>query len=314
MLLTLIWLAMAGAAWLILPASENPASGGAMQTVMAVVAVGLPVALIWLAALTARHLRLLREENRRLRAALRAPQTPEAGETVAHDEARHAALAERVESLAQSQRKVEAALARLNAINTRPGPAARSGEPTARTARQPEPVQAAEQATLALEEPAPRSAPIPPEEYIRALNFPADAEDRAGFRALALARRDHEAAALLRSAEDVLTLLAEDGIYMDDLTPDRARPELWRRFARGERGGAVAELGGVRDRESLARAAGRMRQDPVFRDCAHHFLRRFDSALARFEELASDAEIAALSDTRSARAFMLLGRVSGSFD
>jgi hypothetical protein len=57
-----------------------------------------------------------------------------------------------------------------------------------------------------------------------------------------------------------------------------------------------------------------MRQDPVFRDVAHHFLRKFDRTVADFEPRASDSDIVALSDTRTARAFMLLGRVSGTFD
>lgn len=101
---------------------------------------------------------------------------------------------------------------------------------------------------------------------------------------------------------------------MDDLRPDMARPELWRRFAKGERGRTIAALGGVRDRSSLALASGRMKQDPIFRDAAHHFLRVFDKGFARFEENASDAEISELAGTRTARAFMLLGRVTGTFD
>jgi len=56
---------------------------------------------------------------------------------------------------------------------------------------------------------------------------------------------------------------------------------------------------------------GRIR---FFRDAVHHFLRRFDQTFARFESHASDQDIAALSDTRTARAFMLLGRVTGTFD
>ena len=35
---------------------------------------------------------------------------------------------------------------------------------------------------------------------------------------------------------------------------------------------------------------------------------------AEFEVDASDSEISALSETRTARAFMLLGRVAGTFD
>ena len=57
-----------------------------------------------------------------------------------------------------------------------------------------------------------------------------------------------------------------------------------------------------------------MRQDHIFRDTAHHFLRKFDHTFALFEKQATDAEIIALADTRTARAFMLLGRVAGTFD
>ena len=89
---------------------------------------------------------------------------------------------------------------------------------------------------------------------------------------------------------------------------------MWRRFAGGERGRTVAALGGVRDRSSLALTAARMREDPVFRDAAHHFLRAFDRTFAEFEKGASDAELSALAETRTARAFMLIGRVAGIFD
>jgi hypothetical protein len=57
-----------------------------------------------------------------------------------------------------------------------------------------------------------------------------------------------------------------------------------------------------------------MKADPVFRDAAHHFLRSFDKTVAAFEPNASDVELADLGDTRTARAFMLLGRVTGTFD
>jgi hypothetical protein len=56
-----------------------------------------------------------------------------------------------------------------------------------------------------------------------------------------------------------------------------------------------------------------MRQDPVFRDAAHHFLRRFDQMVVEFEKTASDQDLTALAETRTARAFMLLGRVAGTF-
>jgi hypothetical protein len=172
-----------------------------------------------------------------------------------------------------------------------------------------------DQPTLALGTSAEDMAPpLARTDFIRALNFPDTDQDSEGFVSLRLALKDRQARQLVQASQDVLTLLSHDGIYMDDLRPDRARPEIWRRFASGERGRAMAALGGVRDRSSLALAAGRMREDTIFRDAAHHFLRKFDQMLVAFEPDASDEDLIALSETRTARAFMLLGRVTGAFD
>jgi len=100
---------------------------------------------------------------------------------------------------------------------------------------------------------------------------------------------------------------------MDDLRPDMARPEVWRRFAEGVRGRPIAALGGIRDRSSLALSHARMKQDQIFRDGVHHFLRNFDKVVSGFVTEATDQEITALAETRTARAFMLLGRVAGVF-
>lgn len=154
---------------------------------------------------------------------------------------------------------------------------------------------------------------VPLDTLIAALDFPADADDTDGFTALRSALGDHRSAQLVTAAQDVLTLLSQNGLYMDDLIPDRARVDLWRRFAEGERGGEVAHVGGVRDDEAIALCAERMRQDTIFRDAVHHFLRLFDHRLAEIVPAASDPQVAALSETRSARAFMLLGRAAGLF-
>lgn len=172
-----------------------------------------------------------------------------------------------------------------------------------------------EQPALALGTPMDEaSAPLAVSDALRALHFPETPDDIEGFRALRLALTDRTTAKLIRASQDVLTLLAQEGIYMDDLNPDRARPELWRKFAAGERGRSIAGLGGVRDRSCLALTAARMREDAVFRDAAHHFLRSFDKAIVALEPRATDTELSALSDTRTARAFMLFGRVTGTFD
>jgi hypothetical protein len=101
---------------------------------------------------------------------------------------------------------------------------------------------------------------------------------------------------------------------MDDLRPDNVRPEVWRQFASGSRGRSISSLGGVRDNTSLAVVVGRMKQDAIFRDAAHHFLRQFDRAISTFTITATDVDLSTLSNTRTVRAFMLLGRVAGTFD
>ncbi len=182
-----------------------------------------------------------------------------------------------------------------------PGPA-----PAARTS---------DQGVLPLTHDATRNAkPLPLDELIRAIHFPESPEDAAGFRALRHALQDHTTAQMIQASQDVLTLLSQSGVYMDDLEPEPPQPEIWRRFAQGERGRPMAPIGGIHDDAALQMAAARMRDDPVFRDATHHFLRRFDGLLARIEPEAATPQIEALAQTRTARAFMLLGRATGMFD
>ncbi|MFW8635747.1 hypothetical protein [Cribrihabitans pelagius] len=302
-----------GALWLLLAGGLyyfSAEDGGLVQwadQITVLLAVILPLAMLWVAASAARSARVMREESEQLQAAIDGLR-----QTYLTQAQQHAAVAEpsvsrKLDALAEAARKTETALATFHTSRRMPP-------------RPPIPERAAEmaaagQGSLALgTEAADTAPPLPTEQFIRALNFPETAEDQAGFTALRAALKDRKAAQVIQAAQDVLTLVSQDGIYMDDLHPDMARPEVWRQFAQGARGRAVAALGGVRDRASLSLAAARMKQDPIFRDAAHHFLRRFDQMFAEFEAGATDSEISALSGTRTARAFMLLGRVAGTFD
>lgn len=271
-------------------------------------AIFLPVAMIWVAATAARSSRVIREESHRLQSAIDAIRQAYVAQSqrgaVTGDAS---SVSRKLDEIAEATRKTETTLATFSSsrsVSQAPRPAPAS------------PVVAEDgQSMLELGTPAEALAPpLENDDFIRALNFPETAEDEAGFASLRRALKDRQAALVVRAAQDILTLLSQDGIYMDDLRPDRARPEIWRQFATGTRGRAIAPLGGIRDRSSLALAAGRMKQDPIFRDAAHHFLRRFDQMVAGFEPNATDAEISALAETRTARAFMLLGRGAGTFD
>lgn len=312
--LTGVWLLLCLLFFLLSP-GDGDGGGARVPAAVVVLAVLLPVGLIWVAAWASRATRVMERESQRLQAALDAMRQAYIAANQSQGSAQRRDLDRRVDELLRLVKRLEGQVATLGA------PAA--GAPLPAEAPAPrraeiEPADTGEDAaqpTLALGTPAEVLAePISSEDFIRALNFPEDESDREGFQSLRRALRDRSTAPLIRSAQDVLTLMAEDGIYMDDLAPDRAKPQVWREFAAGVRGRAIAGLGGVRDRTSLALTAGRMRQDPVFRDVAHHFLRRFDQTFAQFEKAATDAEIVALAETRTARAFMLVGRVSGTFD
>lgn len=297
-----------GAVWLLLCAvyfSLFRQGDGGLGFLLTLLVIFLPVAVIWVGVASARAARIMREEARRLHAAIDGMR-----EVVLADRRERAAggvkpeVEQKIDAIAQSARQTQTALATFS--SARPA--------GVRVLPRPE-MPPEDQPSLALgtqiEETAP---PLANADLIRALNFPDSPEDKEGFAALRRALAHRGSAQLVQAAQDMLTLLSQDGIYMDDLRPDLARPEFWRRFAQGERGPEMAPLGGVRDRSSLALTAGRMREDAIFRDAAHHFLRRFDSLLFKAEPEMSDEELVALSDTRTARAFMLVGRVTGAFD
>ncbi|MFN3823466.1 MAG: hypothetical protein ACK4RN_05755 [Pseudorhodobacter sp.] len=308
LVLALVWVAAVVAQFAM---TSESVLNGPLSILMTLLVVFLPLALIWGIVSTARTIRALREEAARLQ--------------VAVDAMRHAyvmgqqtgtakpSVERKIEEIAAAQKKTESQLAMFTSRRDTSLTVPSADRKAALSV--PTPAPADEQPALALGTPAEHlRAPLSVADFVRALHFPESPDDKAGFRALRLALEDRKTSRLIRAAQDVLTLLSQEGIYMDDLKPERCRPEVWRRFAAGERGRAIAGLGGIRDRSSLALTAARMREDPVFRDAAHHFLRSFDKTFAEFEANASDAELADLTETRTARAFMLFGRVTGIFD
>lgn len=285
--LSAAWLFLVALFWLLAPGGEGAPGGIARLAV--IMGTVLPLVLIWLAVRTARAIAVLRAE---------------------------------AEDLRQRLAQLRDTAGPRGALPARP-PA--DPEPAVDSVRQPRPPVAAP----AVPRPAPRApaearpqAPAPQgfapasvdaDTLIQALNFPDGPDDAAAIAALRRALQDGDHARVLRAAQDVVTLLAGQDLYMDNLFPDPAPPALWRRFAEGARGSAVAGIGGIRDPEALETAAALLERDEIFRDTAHHFLRHFDAMLMRNLPGMDDAQIAVLSETRSARAFMLLGRISGVF-
>lgn len=203
--------------------------------------------------------------------------------------------------------ELRVSLREMRAASAQPGPT-RIPPPPARP-RSAVPAPDNRQAPLDLD-----AQPLPelvPAELFLALNFPDGPEDHEAIRCLRLALTDPQLSRLIRAGQDVVTLLAGRGVYMDDLPLPEPDPALWSRFAQGERGDGVSALAGIADGTALTIAAQMMHEDEVFRDVAHHFLRHFDRMLSRRAETDNPEVLAALTDSRSGRAFILLAQVSG---
>lgn len=303
-----IWLVGCLLFLMVLGTGDGDGGLGPFRAIVILVAVLVPIALIWIGAIATKSARIMREESERLQASMDAMRQIYVAQAQLAATTMGPNVERKIDEIARGQKKTETALAGF--ASSRPAPQERAViEPA------PAPMPREEQPHLALGPEAEEvGKPVSNTDFITAMNFPETADDRAGFEALRRALQNPSAALLIQASQDVLTLLSQDGIYMDDLSPDRARPEIWRRFAAGERGRTIAGLGGIRDRSSIALTAARMRQDSIFRDAIHHFIRTFDRTFSKVCDGLSDQEVIALTDTRTARAFMLLGRVAGIFD
>lgn len=319
--LSALWLLGVTVFFFVTGAREAGSSSDPVRGLTVIFAVFMPIALIWVATIAANSARAMRSETERLQQALDAMRQAYVAQTQAAGTAIKPSVERKLDQIVAAQREAGAALATFTSIRPTPRsepapmapPPAQAREVDGHPALQDGPAGDPAQPSLALPEGA-AEEPVGIADFITAMNFPKTADDQDGFRALRRAMQDRRAAEILQASQDILTLFSQEGIYMDDLKPDAARPELWRRFAQGERGRPIAALGGIRDRSGIALTAARMRRDHIFRDAAHHFLRKFDKIFSDFEAHATDAEIVALADTRTARAFMLLGRVAGTFD
>jgi hypothetical protein len=313
--LTIFWL-LACVLYIIgVPNALAQATSNILTLMITFIAMFFPAIVIWTVAYVSNSVRVMRAETNVLRSSME--QIKEVlSEKPTVDDARDTRLQEQLSEIAALTQQTDNRLNELAAKTlANIGETVSARTTTAALAEKPTPPTDTNQTTLPLHTPTgPERMPISVSEFIKALNFPENAEDREGFRVLRRAFEERELGKLLQASQDVLTLLSQDGIYMDDLNPDKPLPAVWRRFAQGQRGLTVSALGGIRDRSALTLSKTRLKNDPVFRDAAHHFLRKFDQILVEFEKSAEDNELIEMSQTRTARAFMLIGRVAGSFD
>ena len=151
-------------------------------------------------------------------------------------------------------------------------------------------------------------------DFIKAANFPDNANDKDGLGSLRKALEDRDLAKLLHAAQDSLRIMSEDGIYVDVVGITIGKVELWRDFGNGKRGKKISGIAGFHDTSILEKVRLRFKTDTVFMDVVHHFLRQFDVVFTEFSKNASDDEIFKFSKTRTALTFLILASVAGTFD
>ena len=148
---------------------------------------------------------------------------------------------------------------------------------------------------------------------LKALHFPHDKNDKAGFMALELARKDNSISQLLRVSEDFLNLLAQDGIYLDDLKIEPPPIQAWLNFIKIDKNQHDRKLNCIGIEGHIKNLKLRAKKDTVFRDTALMLLRRFDKLLRDQLQGAEDHQIFKISETRSGKAFLIVGKISDTF-
>ena len=287
--LSALWLLLMLIFWWLVPAGEGQVSG--LPRLISIFGAIAPLVLIWIGVALIRAIAELRAE--------------------ANDLRQHMAQLRNIAATRGAPPPLHP-----SDTATRPAPPAAAPvtyAPTTTATRPHQPIRQPDSRQAAMRFDSPNLIDVPMDTLIHALNFPDGADDAAGISALRTALKDQNNSRVIRAAQDVVTLLAGQDIYMDVLTPQPISVQAWYDFAQGDRGEAVAAVGGIHDEAVLEVTNHLLRNDEVFRDTAHHFMRQFDVMLGRIVPQLDEEQIVTLANTRSARAFMVLGRIAGIF-
>ncbi len=148
---------------------------------------------------------------------------------------------------------------------------------------------------------------------LTALHFPNDENDSVGFEAFELACKNNSLLQLLQVSEDFLNLLAQDGIYLDDLIIEPPSAEAWLNYIKFDKNQHSKKLNCLGIDQHVEKLKKRAKADAVFRDTALMLMRRFDKVLREKLESAEDHHIFRIAETRSGKAFLISGKISETF-
>ncbi|HBR37417.1 MAG TPA: hypothetical protein DD939_09015, partial [Sulfitobacter pontiacus] len=110
--LSAVWLLGSAIFFLMLPSDQQPDTGGAgLRFLMTMLAIFMPVGMIWVAATAARASRVMREESKRLQAAIDAIRQAYIAQQQGQNLGADATVARKLDEIAAAARKTESTLA-----------------------------------------------------------------------------------------------------------------------------------------------------------------------------------------------------------
>lgn len=128
-------------------------------------------------------------------------------------------------------------------------------------------------------------------------------------------KSDADVAAVLLLTDQVAEELRHDKVFLEDLSVEHVSAPLWARFSRGERGGDLVSLAGISDDVSAAIVRARLRNAKGFRTLSLRLMIAYARLLERaVDDMGVDQRLVELAETRSGRAFMLIGGLTGTFE
>ncbi len=147
---------------------------------------------------------------------------------------------------------------------------------------------------------------------IRAFNLPNDENDAEGYDAIDAAVRIESIATLLENSHQLLYTLADYDLIMDDLEIDLGLISTWRKYATDSTEGTVSSLGGTGTYLEIDKVSSIVNENSDFEERASTFNSHMDKFISQAIPQLKDEEIRKLAQTRTFRAFLLLGQVSSA--
>ena len=145
--------------------------------------------------------------------------------------------------------------------------------------------------------------------FARAANFPESEDDVETLDALYDVLTDPEAASLLQCAEDTLASMADIDLYMEDFIPRLVPVSTWKNHLDGSGGDRIE---GIDAPVEQSRIRAKLGADKGFEHLCEKFMDRYEEMGRRLlNETDNEKLIVDLSNTRTGRAYLMIGEAAG---